>query len=48
MIQVKRSIIFCSLLFSVQVGDSMAGVMRSLRDIEHAYYIHSRSNSGKT
>mgnify|MGYP001275991620 FL=1 len=44
MIQVKRSIIFASLLFSVQVGDSMAGIMRSLRDIEHAYYIHRRSS----
>ena len=39
-IQLKKSLIFASLLFSVQVGDAMAGVMRSLRDIEKKHYIH--------
>jgi len=45
--QVKQSLIFASLLFSVQVGDTMAGIMRAMRDIENTYYIHSRSNDGR-
>ena len=40
-IPIKKSLIFVSLLFSVQVGESMAGVMRSLRDIETTYYVRS-------
>ena len=47
MIQVKRSILLSSLLFSIQVGDSMAGVMRSLRDIDNKQYIHRNIDSGK-
>ena len=38
-IQIKKSLIFASLLFSVQVGDAMAGIMRSLRDIDNTYYV---------
>ena len=45
--QVKRSIIIAGLLFSVQIGDTMAGIMRGLRDIENSYYIHSRSSDGR-
>jgi hypothetical protein len=44
MIQVKRSILLSSLLFSIQVGDTMAGVMRSLRDIDNTYYIQKNTD----
>lgn len=47
MIQVKRSILLSSLLFSIQVGDTMAGVMRSLRDIENKHYIHRNIEDGR-
>ena len=47
MIQVKRSILLSSLLFSIQIGDTMAGVMRSLRDIDNKQYIHRNIDHGK-
>lgn len=39
---IHKVILSASLLFAVNVAGDLAGVLRSLRDIENAEYIHDR------